>query len=303
MAKLKREDHIDYLAELIVSQYIANNHINEDNVYFHCLGVFKRFFSQDVDKVLTRKNDKGEQERDVYINREGIYDLLPEGLFHGHSHKQIKDRKETVQEFTQHKLEERSARQFFSPLEQEYYKLLVNKEIFEQNFYYAPETVSEFIDFFNLDHLGLNMYQQASLFFIIPHIPKITGNLGLTEACFEIILQEHVKFSDLINSVHPDPFVQSNSLFKSVLGVSSLCGNTQLNSIGGLLIEIGPLQESDSLIEYLNGDKIKLLNRLCDLFIQADIITQIRILLNETDEAFILGEESYRARLNYSTTI
>lgn len=303
MAKLKREDHIDYLAELIVSQYIANNHINEDNVYFHCLGVFKRFFSQDVDKVLTRKNDKGEQVRDVYINREGIYDLLPEGLFHGHSHKQIKDRKETVQEFTQHKLEERSARQFFSPLEQEYYKLLVNKEIFEQNFYYAPETVSEFIDFFNLDHLGLNMYQQASLFFIIPHIPKITGNLGLTEACFEIILQEHVKFSDLINSVNPDPFVQSNSLFKSVLGVSSLCGSTQLNSIGGLLIEIGPLQESDSLIEYLNGDKIKLLNRLCDLFIQADIITQIRILLNETDEAFILGEESYRARLNYSTTI
>ena len=303
MAKLKREDHIDYLAELIVSQYIANNHINEDNVYFHSLGVFKRFFSQDVDKVLTRKNDKGEQARDVYVNREGIYDLLPEGLFHGHSHKQIKDRKETVQEFTQHKLEERSARQFFSPLEQEYYKLLVNKEIFEQNFYYAPETVSEFIDFFNLDHLGLNMYQQASLFFIIPHIPKITGNLGLTEACFEIILQEHVKFGDLINSVNPDPFVQSNSLFKSVLGVSSLCGNTQLNSIGGLLIEIGPLQESDSLIGYLNGDKIKLLNRLCDLFIQADIISQIRILLNETDEAFILGEESYRARLNYSTTI
>ena len=303
MAKLKREDHIDYLAELIVSQYIANNHINEDNVYFHSLGVFKRFFSQDVDKVLTRKNDKGEQERNVYINREGIYDLLPEGLFHGHSHKQIKDRKETVQEFTQHKLEERSARQFFSPLEQEYYKILVNKEIFEQNFYYAPETVSEFIDFFNLDHLGLNMYQQASLFFIIPHIPKITGNLGLTEACFEIILQEHVKFSDLINSVNPDPFVQTNSLFRSVLGVSSLCGDTQLHSIGGLLIEIGPLQESDSLIGYLNGDKIKLLNRLCDLFIQADIITQIRILLSETDEAFILGEESYQARLNYSTTI
>lgn len=300
---IERDRNIDYLAELVASQLIANHVITETDVYFHCLGVFKRFFSKDVEKIIERNNENGIKEIDVFVHREGIYDLLPEGFFHNPSQKYFKDRRETIQELRRHKKEERSARQFFMPLEQEFFRHLVNKELFEQNFFYAPETIGEFIDFFELDHLDLNMYQQASLFFIVPHIPKIAGNLGLTETCFEIILQEQVRFKiePVPKSIEPEHFIPI--LSTSILGYNAMCSNVCQDNNPEIRIEIGPLRNSDSLMNYLNGAQQDIIKRLIDLFIQADLNTKVDILMKEENQSFVFGPEPFEARLNYSTTI
>lgn len=298
-----RAENIDYLAELVVSQLIANSNIDDDDIYVHLMGIFKRFFSRDVEKMETHKNEQGEEEWDIYLHREGLYDLLPEGFFHSHTQKYFKDRRETIEEFRLHNKEEKSARLFFMPLEQEFFKLLVNKEINEQNFFYAPETIREFIDFFDLDHLGLNMYQQSSLFFILPHLPKITGHLRLTETCFEIILQEQVNIKTIYKPLIIDLDHESPALGQNILGVNSLSGNVCLDHYPQLLIEIGPLQKSDSLLQYLVGINRDLINRLIELFIQADLTTGVNVLLNEQDEALILGEREYEGRLKYSTVL
>jgi hypothetical protein len=189
------------------------------------------------------------------------------------------------------------------PVEQEFFKHLVHKEIFEQNFFYAPETIQEFIDFFNLSHLALNTYQKAALFFILPHISKIAGNLKLTETCFEIILQEQVKintkFHSSISAIHNRTPVLSENL----LGLNSLLGNCCIDHNPKIVIEIGPLINSGTLISYISGSNLQIINRLIELFIQADLTTHVEVLLNQDDEMFILGEKDQESRLSYSTTI
>ena len=301
---LDKERHIDYLAEVVVSHQMATKKLKDTDVYIHALGTFKRFFSKDVERIRPRRSGRGGvRELDVFINREGLYDLLPEGFFHGHSNKYFKDRHETIREFRRHKKEEKSARKFFMPLEQEFFRKLLNKEIFEQNFYYAPETIGEFIDFFELDHLGLNIYQQASLFYILPHIPKIIGNLGLTETCFEIVVQEKVRLKSIRETTYHKSDQELPGLGSGCLGVNTTCGNSFPDHNPGILIEIGPLKESDSLMSFISGTRQDLINRMIELFIQADLTTKVNILLSKQDEVFELVSDSHKARLNYSTTI
>ena len=232
-----------------------------------------------------------------------MYDLLPEGFFHSHSHKYYKDLAETKAEFRKHRSEEKSARRFFMPLEQEFFNYRLQKEIFEQNYFYAPETIREFIDFFNFGHLPLTTYQKAVLFFLIPHLSLIACNLPLTETCFEIILQEEVKFKMVCNTPAILPSTDIASLHKSRLGINTLLGNVCIDNNPLLRIEIGPLRDSSSLIQLLNGSVLDLINRLTELFIEADLTTHIKVVLNESDEKFILGDRNFEARLNYSTTI
>lgn len=297
------KDNIDYLAELIVSHLIARNEADDSRIYTHYLGVFKRFFSRDIEKIEMHRNNIGEKEWTIYLNREGIYDLLPEGFFHSSSNKYFKDRKDTIEEFRRHRREEKNARLFFMPIEQEFFKLIVNKEVFEQNFYYSPETVQEFIDFFDLNHLVLNTYQKAVLFFILPHISKIAGNLKLTETCFEILLQEHVKINTLYQSSNSATYTHTYILGENLLGINSLIGNRLIDHNPQIIIEIGPLINSNLLISYISGMNLEIINRLVELFIQADLASQIKVFLNREDEMFLLEEKDYQSRLSYSTTI
>jgi hypothetical protein len=295
--------NIDYLAELVVSHLMTSRGIDDSGIFIHLIGVFHRFFSFDIEKVRRHRNEAGEEEWHLFLNREGLYDLLPEGFFHGHSGKLYKDRAETKAEFRMHRKEERNARQFFMPLEQEFFNCRLQKEIFEQNYFYAPETIQEFIDFFDFGHLPLSLYQKAVLFFLLPHLSLIAGNLPLTETCFEIILQEKVNFSTI---QCPPAGIEENhipSLNASCLGVNSLLGNICVDHNPQLQIKIGPLRDSDTLLQFLKGDQLELIDRLAELFIQADLTTRVEITLNADDEKFILGEQAYEARLNYSTTL
>ncbi len=261
-------ENIDYLAEVIVSHLLTNKKVSDSNLFVHYLGIFKRFFSRDIEKIDQNTNGEGIKEWNVFVHREGLYDILPEGLFHKSTTKYFKDLKETIDEFRIHKEEEKSSRQFFMPLEQEYFKHYVHKEIFEQNFYHSLETIQEFIDFFNLNHLELNIYQKASLFFIMPHIPKISGNIGLTETCFRIILQEHVKVEVIYKPKETFFDAEPASLESEILGYNSILGNSYVDYGPKILLEIGPLEDSTMLLSYLFGSKRKVVAKLVELFIQ-----------------------------------
>jgi len=300
---IKNKENIDFLAEVIASHLITNEKIDDSNIYVHMLGVFQRFFSKDIEKIDVHRNASGERDWNLFLNREGFYDLLPEGFFHLHTSKYFKDRHDAVVEFRMNRQEEKSARQFFMPLEQEFFKHRIHKEIFEQNFYFAPETIEEFVDFYHLNALDLNMYQKASLFFIMPYASIIAGNLKLTETCFEIILQEKVQIKTLFSSRVSNYPGKMPGLGNVELGIDSALGLDVIDGNPQLLIEIGPLAESDSLLNFLFGLNRKLVDWLIALFIQADLTTYVQIVLKSQDEAFVMGEKNYESRLNFSTSL
>lgn len=296
-------ENIDYLAEVIVSHFLAGKKSDMSGVSIRLLGIFRRFFSKDVEKITSRLNTLKEEEWEVFLHREGFYDFLPEGFFHTNNRKYFKDHTETIAEFSMHKKEEKNARQFFMPLEQEFYKHHINKEIFEQEFYFTPETIREFIDFYNLKALDLNIYQKATLFFVMPYVSIIAGNLRLTETCFEIILQEKVQIKTQSSPVVNAYLDKLPVLGTIVLGLDTSLGNDVLDGSPQLLIEIGPLSKSDSLLSFLFGSNRKLVDWLVALLIPADLTSHVGVLLNEQDEAFYLREKSHESRLSYSTSL
>ncbi len=296
-------ENIDYLAEVIVSHLLAGKKSDMSGVSIRLLGIFRRFFSKDVEKITSRSNTLKEEEWEVFLHREGFYDFLPEGFFHTYTRKYFKDHNETIAEFRKHKEEEKIGRQFFMPLEQEFYRHHINKEIFEQEFYFTPETIHEFIDFYNLRALDLNIYQKATLFFVMPYVSIIAGNLSLTETCFEIILQEQVQFKTQLSAIVKTYIEKVPDLNCVILGKNSSLGNDVVDGNPQLLIEIGPLLKSDSLLSFLFGPDRKLIDWLLAFFIQVDLTTCVRILLNKQDESFVFGEKNYESRLNYSTSL
>jgi hypothetical protein len=294
-------ENIDYLAEVVISQLFSGNKA-PSGVSIRLLGIFRRFFSHDVEKIVSRANSRKEQEWEVFLHREGLYDILPEGFFHSGSRKYFKDHNETVSEFSLHKSQEKNARLFFMPLEQEFYKHLINKENFEQDFYFSPENIREFVVFFNLDEYGLNQYQKASLFFIMPHISSIAGNLKLTETCLEIILQEKIAIKQENN--HSILFTGSALPVGQIrLGLDSSLGDTVIDSNPQITVEIGPLSDSNDLMDFVAGEKRRLAEWLTGLFFQADVYSELKILLKPEDEPFVLSDTGYESRLSYSTSI
>ena len=300
---IHRQEDIDYLAEVVVSHLMTHQKVDDSNIRVHMLGVFRRFFSREIEEIRNVRHASGESELNVFIHREGLYDLLPEGFFHSTTRKFFKDKEDTLKEFRIHREEEKRARLFFSPLEQEFFRYRVSRSIFEQNFFHTPEAIQEFVDFFNLDRLGLNIYQKAALFFLLPHIPRISGNISLTETCFKIILQEEVKI-DIAAAPPVRSFTGSfTTLGSAILARNSVLGSFYTDSNPALIIDIGPLADSSLLRDYLFGVRQKVLLRLSGLLIQSDLDVTFNILLNEDDNCFLLGERDYQARLNYSTNI
>jgi hypothetical protein len=296
-------DNIDFLAEVVANNLMETEKLDDEHVFAHLLGSFQRFFTREVNRIEKRTSLSGEKEGHIFLHREGLYDLLPEGLFHGNTSTHFKDREATLKEFRIHREEEESARLFFMPLEQEFFRYRVGIEAFERSFHASPETIREFIRFFDLEEMDLDMHQQASLFYILPHVSRIAGHIFLAEICFSIILQEAVSISRLRNPPAIQLDTEGCRLNKGYLGYDSLLGDTAPDDSLNLKIEIGPLAERESLSSFLFGRKKVLVSKLCDLLLKADAVPLIEVLLNERDRQFTLGNAPYESRLNYSTTL
>ena len=71
----------DYKAEVIAAELI-NNEVPADQIMIVMLSA-KRPFRKDVDAVLEELSDYNNKEYTlITTHKEGIYDMLPEGLFH-----------------------------------------------------------------------------------------------------------------------------------------------------------------------------------------------------------------------------
>src|SRR3954447_18210165 len=108
----------DFRAEVIGAEFIENG-TPADRILIVPLGALNRPQSKDVEGI--------EQELSEYDNKEylliktpkeGLYDKLPEGLFHtAISYAPYKTEQQVVEAIKRHRLEEKAARRFFLPFE------------------------------------------------------------------------------------------------------------------------------------------------------------------------------------------
>src|SRR5690606_20293892 len=118
-------DHIrslqeDVRAEVVVGE-LLDNQVQQDAVTVQMENVFSRAFARDILHVQLDDSQPYHPFITLQLSRDGLYDRLPEGLFHEFSPQQRGAVREMVASYKKQQQEETEARKFFRPLEHEFF--------------------------------------------------------------------------------------------------------------------------------------------------------------------------------------
>jgi hypothetical protein len=299
----------DIKAEAIIVDLIENN-LNPGDIVFIPDGSFKRKFKRDISHAEVIKLENDQKVLGIHITRDGFYDVLPEGLFHNQVTEPLKTGREMAKESKKQKIEEKEARKFFLPFENEIFLQRILLEIEERKILNRfSENLFDDIrpEFWNLDkNLPRKFISRMVLLLHFTH--RISGNPELTAKSLETIIEEPVKINLVSQkqSQKKGSSLPEENVFTvgSVgLGIDSVCGQHIDDVNTAMEFVIGPLKNS-SVEDYLeNGSISKFLDCFFGYFVpvEMDVVTTINIESGKQD--FIMSDETSNAILGYNSII
>lgn len=273
-------------AEVLVSELLENTELSEEDIVVLLQSTFTRGFRRDVIGSKIDTNDKFE----INISRNGIYDALPQGVFH----KSVGiDTNLSYGEIRQkNKKEEREARMFFAPIENEFFLHRVYLEQEEKNTIF--ELNNSIDNSFAIDFWGIKERVPKEYIFsftkVLPYVHKISKSEILIGQCLEKILNEKV---EIIKKFKPLDNPSDKSIQNDVLGLNSSLEIDKTNVLYPFYfinIEISSLKNRYRYFNNAIGNQ--LISVFCDYFVPLEIEYEINIIFNQKESNFALDEES-----------
>lgn len=326
---------VDVRLEVLLAELYTGGLDPRREVMIYPQGLFARDYRPDVGvgtgptsvKVGTVHAFDGEQPRpdapdypdflNIPVFRDGLYDYLPEGLFHQPT---VDDEREYAKEIDEQDRRERAARQFFRPIEQEFYLQGLLLELEERKYLITEENLrnnaqgSVLRDIWGLpaDRLVrvprpggsgwtttraplLDIRQLNNLLYLLPVAHRLVNNQSLVERLFALILGVPVLLRTippllLLIDLEEGERVNPNELGQIEMGNFSLEGVYQ-DTMPAIEIRLGPLNEAqltDFLPEGRSGD---VLNLLISYFLPAETEVVTHLLTDEDNRFLTLAEE------------
>lgn len=289
----------DLKCEALINQALKHGIRPDDFVVIND-GRFFREYRNDV-YALDRIEDAWRRDLlQLHLSRSGLYDLLPEGLFH----QPAADRKanESVSEMAaasrRDRKKEMATRKFFQPLENSLFLQRVQLETEEENLITGMNTglLNDYFFHFWGFPAGLNKVAAQLLVLLLPYAHEIAGDLTLMQQCLEILLQEKVEISPIRPGIS---FAENitGGLGSRQLGNDMVCGNSFTEDYPCLQYVIGPLQNTRTT-EYLSGGGNELLLHVfnnyfapaeADIFIEVEVDKEKAVVRLDAEEGPILG--------------
>jgi hypothetical protein len=270
----------DIKAEVMANHALQNNVHPDDFVVLHD-GRFYREYRTDV-YALNKIDDAWlHQLLQLRLSRSGLYDLVPEGLFHqSYTGTKSNAATELAAQSRIDRKKEMAARKFFQPVENSLFRQRVLLEQEEENLLAGMDNGllnDYFFTFWEFPE-ALNRTSAMLLVLLLPYAHAIAGDLELMQKCLEILLQEKVTIEQVTpaNCVAPG---KDNSLGMGELGNDFVCGQTFLEDYPCLQYNIGPLQQSKPVDYVSGGDNDLLLQVFNNYFApaEADIIINVEV--------------------------
>jgi hypothetical protein len=294
----------DYKAAVLAAELIETG-IPADQVFIWPVGGGVRSFSKDIVSVEKYTPESGYQDLIcIKSSREGLYDMLPEGLFHQHTPYASTTRAtDIVDQIKQHREEEKDARRFFLPFEAEINFLRVVTEIYE-NRVDKKHTYEDLINIFRPQWEIfdiLNLHQGNIFLHAIPLIASTRGNLSFFENLLQLLLDLPVQvyYSPLPAKTNPSPV--ACVLGECSLGIDLFPGTAFDEGVDEIVIEFGPLTatEAVSLLPGSHNERIvQLLTRYC---LPAESEVRIQLELRKEAQSLQLHKESANDVLGHTT--
>jgi hypothetical protein len=295
---------IDLRVEFVLADLLMQG-FNLEDVSIFSNSVFRRNYHRDIEKVELLKDNRGRNKLWLTVNRDGIYDKLPEDLFHQPGELGPNSGKEKIiQEIKVQDGLENASRSFFLPFEQEFYNLLVNLELKEREFLFEsnnPEPGDFFDSLWDFPEF-LDEQQKNKLGVLMPALHKIVGNPELMAQLISLISANDVEvFNSEPNTMKMDVYPV---LGETHLGKDSILGGELRDLRPSLTVRIF-VDDLTRLEEYLpDGIRIKIHDYLVKLFAPYDTPISLVPDFSRTSSSFLIeNNESYLGRLNYTTFI
>jgi hypothetical protein len=271
----------DLKAETLVNQALQNK-LNSDDFVARHDGRFVREYRPDVYNIDKIDDARRHQLIQLRLSRSGLYDLVPEGLFH-QSYTSAKANNSATELAAQSRIDrkkELAARKFFQPIENSFFRQQVMLERQEENILAGIDNglLNDYFFSFWEFPAALNKTSAMLLVLLLPYAHEIAGDLALMQDCLEILLQENVTVS-LVPPAELTAPGNASDLGTGELGNDMVCGNTFAEDYPCLQYTIGPLQHSKPVDYVTGGDNDLLLQVFNNYFapVEADITIDVEV--------------------------
>lgn len=260
--------HSDFKPETIAAAFMHKGMLAE-HIILRSTGTSSRSHKKDV-KNITFKNINDIDYVFIDSPREGIYDSLPESIFHSFSSSQTKNNTlQVIDEIRRHREEEKYARDFFLPFEQEFFN--INRELFSfeeafENHSEASVLIRIFKPYFDILHTFTA--EKAYLFIrLIPYIHDIRNDFKKTKDYLEILLDCSVEIKEHL--IHQQQLMNMNrTLGNSHLGEDFIIGDEIHDGEFDLIITIKSNSREQIVFKKIESLR-NLTHQLCDYFFSA----------------------------------
>lgn len=301
---------IDIRAEVIIADLIENGLDWGDYVAIHN-GNFKRRYSRDIAAIEQVKLDKNQELLGFRLNRDSLYDSLPEGLFHKKSGAEGIRSKKLSEDSVVLKQEEKAARNFFLPFENEIFLQRVKLELEERKILgrFSENIFNDLYPILENLHRSIKREYVYRMILLLHMAHEIAGNYELTALCLQKIIEENVSIRILKNS-NPGEKYQTmvdasldNKLGEQTLGVNLICGNLADDFVKGIEFIIGPLSNTKAEDYLPDASVSRFLEYFYSYFVPVEMNIKTRVILADDELNMTLLKKGEGPVLGYETAI
>ncbi len=294
---------VDIRAEILLANLLESG-VSMEELVVSPVGLFRRNFQNDVGKADILELQRSAQKRiRLEVNRDGLYDALPEGLFHQPTQsKPPGNKQEILKEIKRQQEREAAARKFFLPLEQEYYRLRVKLVLEERKYLFDGEGLMEgdlFSEFWNFPSF-LTPQQVHNLLYLLPMVHRIAGDWEQIRLSFETILEDAVQLvqnQPLRHTVSQT----SPALGDARLGVDWIMGEQYDDVHSSILIQVLPTDPQRMNTYLPGGVGVQLIDYLSQYLLPLETDYRVEVKIAADYQHFFVTEEQYSSLLGYTT--
>ncbi|PST83457.1 hypothetical protein C7T94_12910 [Pedobacter yulinensis] len=296
----------DYKAVARAAEIIENGQLSAEQVVVLPRSADRRSFSKEIAAVQTYFSEVRLLEcLRIEANREGFYDMLPEGMFHEpFARKGALSEEEMIRDVQQRREEEKQARKFFMPFEAELNNLRIVLERYESR-------LDKKTSFDNLTGIFRNKWPEFDLFnrdqsivwmHFLPVIHEKRNDLAFMGQLLQVLFSVPVTL-ERDRSPGRKSAIDEGMQFRlghGTLGVDCVAGDTFESDEDRVLINIGPCH-TENLLDFLpEGINTKITELVASYLLPFDTAYEVILEASAEDRNGSIGDDQQNAYLGYT---
>lgn len=303
---LKNDLDTDFKAITKAAELIENGDFESDQIVVLPVGGRQSAYAKDIgDHSFYYSDSKRQNCLMIEVNREGLYDMLPEGLFHqpptgssGFSEQEM------IEDVQRRRAEEKDARKFFTPFEAEINHLRTILELYE-NRLDKRTTYNDLTRIFGAEWKEfelLDNQQRMIWMHLLPLISEKRNDLNflghLLSLLFRLPVRAELSLQDLRQAA-----VEEKMQFRlgsGRLGIDTIIGNSFLSDEEEVHISIGPA-DTDKLVRFMPGTPgAYIIDLAVSYLLPVENGVRINLVPNVENQVGALGADSNNSILGFT---